>query len=323
MQSVGKDYIHKSNGRNIMKDKKTNGFLKQKNIERLFIFIVLLYPMLQFAVMYIGVNANSILLAFKKYDVDYNVSFAKFDNFKYAFKLLTAGEIILIAAKNSMVIFVMTLIIGFPLNMLFSYYIFKKKFASSAVRFIILLPSIVSNMVMGLMFVKFTESVMPIVLGKFGVDIPNLFFDSRYNLGVVIFYILWTGFTSSLIMYPNAMSAISGEIIESAELDGVSELQELWYIIMPLIYPTITTYMVTGVAGIFSFQGPLFIIYNYEAPTNVYNTGYYLFKKVMAGDGLRDYPNAAAAGLLFTLVSAPLTLGIRKIMDKFGPQTEE
>ena len=130
-----------------MKEKKLNGFSKQKKIERLFIFLVLLYPMLQFAVMYIGVNANSILLAFKKYDVDFNAHFAGFDNFKYALKLLSAGELILISAKNSLVIFLMTLIIGFPLNMLFSYYIFKKKFASSAVRFIILLPSIVSNMV--------------------------------------------------------------------------------------------------------------------------------------------------------------------------------
>lgn len=306
-----------------MKERKLNGFSKQKKIEKLFIFLVLLYPMLQFSVMYIGVNANSILLAFKKYDVDFNVSFAGFDNFKYAIKLLSAGDLLLISAKNSIIIFLLTLIIGFPLNMLFSYYIFKKKFASSAVRFIILLPSIVSNMVMGLMFVKFTESVVPVLLNTVGVDIPNLFLDDKYNLGVVIFYILWTGFTSSLIMYPNAMSAISSEIIESAELDGVSELQELWFIIMPLIYPTITTYMVTGVAGIFSFQGPLFIIYNYNAPTNVYNTGYYLFKKVMAGDGLRDYPNAAAAGLLFTLVSAPLTLGVRALMEKLGPQSDE
>lgn len=306
-----------------MKERKLNGFSKQKKIEKLFIFLVLLYPMLQFSVMYIGVNANSILLAFKKYDVDFNVSFAGFDNFKYAIKLLSAGDLLLISAKNSIIIFLLTLVIGFPLNMLFSYYIFKKKFASSAVRFIILLPSIVSNMVMGLMFVKFTESVVPVLMNSVGVDIPNLFLDDRYNLGVVIFYILWTGFTSSLIMYPNAMSAISSEIIESAELDGVSELQELWFIIMPLIYPTITTYMVTGVAGIFSFQGPLFIIYNYNAPTNVYNTGYYLFKKVMAGDGLRDYPHAAAVGLLFTLVSAPLTLGVRALMEKLGPQSDE
>lgn len=306
-----------------MKEKNTGVVLKQKSKEKLFIFLVLLYPMVQFCIMYIGVNANSILLAFKKYDIDYNVSFAGLDNFIYALKLMFKGELILISAKNSVIIFVTTLIIGFPLNMLFSFYIYKKKFASSAVRFIILLPSIVSNMVMGLMFVKFTESVVPIVLNSFGVDIPNLFLDERCNLGIIIFYIMWTGFTSSLIMYPNAMTAISGEIIESAELDGVSELQELWYIIMPLIYPTITTYMVTGVAAIFSSQGPLFIIYNYDAPGNVYNTGYYLFKKVMAGDGLRDYPNAAAAGLIFTFISAPLTLGVRTIMEKFGPQADD
>ena len=182
---------------------------KHKAAEKLFIFAILLYPMLQFCVMYIGVNANSILLAFKKYDVDFNVSFAGFSNFVYGFKMLFSGELIFIAAKNSILIFLITLVIGLPLNMLFSYYIFKKKFASGAVRFIILMPSMVSHMVMGLMFVKFVENVVPAALGSFNIEVPNLFLDDRYNLGIIIFYIMWTGFTSSLIMYPNAMSAIS------------------------------------------------------------------------------------------------------------------
>ena len=35
------------------------------------------------------------------------------------------------------------------------------------------------------LFVKFTESVVPIVLKSFGQDIPNLFLDERYNLDTI------------------------------------------------------------------------------------------------------------------------------------------
>ena len=305
-----------------MKEKKLSGLSKQKRVEKLFIFLVLLYPMLQFSIMYVGVNANSILLAFKKYDFDFNVSFAGFDNFSYVFKLLTSGELILIAAKNSIVIFVMTLIIGLPLNMLFSYYLFKGYFAHQAIRFVVMLPSILSGMVMSLLFLKFVETSFPEMMNKFfSVKIGNLL-EGKTAVGTIIFYMLWTGFTTSLILYPNAMNAIDDGIIESAQLDGVNTLQELWYIIMPLIYPTITTFFVTGVAALFTNGGPLFAFYYNDAPANVWTMGYYLYVQTVFGEGVTAYPFMSALGLMLTLITVPLVTIVKNIMEKFDPAND-
>ena len=295
---------------------------KKRTAEFIFLAVILAYPLLHFAVFYIGVNFNSILLAFQKYDMDYNLQWNGFGNFVDVFNSLKGSTLLGTSVWNSLRVFFWTTVIGFPLNMLFSYYLYKRIIGHQVIRFIIMLPSIISGMIMSLLFVKFVSGALPRLFYNIGLTLPDLLHDPEYTFGTMLFYTLWTGFTSSLILYPNAMNSIPKEITESAQLDGVNTFKELLYIIMPLIYPTITTFFVTGVASLLSFSGPLFAFYYYNAPPEVYTSGYYLFVRVMASDGITGYPFAAAAGILFTLSSAPLTIITKYCMERFGPQTE-
>ena len=53
---------------NVKMRKIIGGFEQKKRSERLFLAIIFAFPIVQFLVMYVGVNLNSILLAFKTYD---------------------------------------------------------------------------------------------------------------------------------------------------------------------------------------------------------------------------------------------------------------
>ena len=53
---------------NVKMRKVIGGFEQKKRSEHLFLAIIFAFPILQFLVMYVGVNLNSILLAFKTYD---------------------------------------------------------------------------------------------------------------------------------------------------------------------------------------------------------------------------------------------------------------
>ena len=64
-----------------IKQTKTKFFSSSKRRYNLFLFVMLLYPMLQFIIFYIGVNVNSILLAFQKYDSVEGYVPAGFSNF--------------------------------------------------------------------------------------------------------------------------------------------------------------------------------------------------------------------------------------------------
>ena len=59
-------------------------FNRSKRIELIFYIFMLAYPVVQFCIFYLGVNFNSILLAFQKIDVANNKVSWTFDNFKNA-----------------------------------------------------------------------------------------------------------------------------------------------------------------------------------------------------------------------------------------------
>lgn len=296
---------------------------KLKLQETGFICSVLAFPLAMFAIFYLFVNVSSFTMAFQTVDANFNWGFAGLQNFKDVIAKITQnGGLLGTAFKNNLLIFVVTFVIGFPLNMLFSYYLFKGYFAHQVIRFIVMLPSILSGMVMSLLFLKFVETSFPEMMNTFfSVEIGNLL-EGDTAVGTIIFYMLWTGFTSSLILYPNAMNAIDDGIIESAQLDGVNTLQELWYIIMPLIYPTITTFFVTGVAALFTNGGPLFAFYYNDAPAEVWTMGYYLYVQTVFGEGVTAYPFMSALGMMLTLITVPLVMLVKNIMEKCDPAND-
>ena len=90
-----------------------------------------------------------------------------------------------------------------------------------------------------------------------------------------------------------------------------------------MIFPTITVFLVTGVGDFFTANACAYTFYAENAPYNVYTLGYYLFIKVIgANASLADYPYAAAAGLCLTLVAAPITLLVKYLLEKYGPDPE-
>lgn len=293
--------------------------------ERIFIICVLLYPALHFSIFYIGLNTRSLMYAFQSYDSAGQLYFSGFKNFITAWNLITTDTSMLyVGIINSVSLFVLTTAIGMPLNMLFGYYLFKKRFGHKAIRFIAMLPSIVSGLVVTLLFLRFVEGPLPDILRMLKISEKTILFlrDPRFSFGTVVVYSLWTGFGGMLIYYPNAMNAIDGQLFESAKIDGATELQQIWHIILPLVYPTITTFMVTGIAGLLGTAGPLFAFFGYDAPSEIYFSGYYIFRLTMQGSE-SSYPVLAAIGFIFTLISAPLTLLVKWAMENFGPSEND
>lgn len=297
---------------------------RQKNI---FVWCVLAFPLLNFLVFYVAVNAQSFLYAFQQYDSNLNLRWAGFQNFFLVLERFKNTPDFWRYTVNSLIYFLVPTAIGMPLNMVFGYLLYTKIRGGAVLRTLLLLPAMLSSVLNTLMFMKLVEEALPsFMITVFGKEIPNLLTDERYAMWTQIAYALLTGFTTSIIIYPNAMNNVNDSVVESAKIDGASHMNILWRLIVPSIYPTITTYMVLGVAGIFSFAGSLYLFFNTSAPSSVASMGYYLFVGALGGadggSGIRDYPFLSAVGLLFTVVSAPLTLLVQWAMEKYGPSEE-
>ncbi len=308
----------------------------RKAKEYLFVASFLVYPLFLFVVYYLCVNFNSLIMAFREPTItSYSGgSFVGFDNFKTFIERFFGENASLGSAfGNSIKMYLISLIICMPLYLIFAYMIFKKCFLHKTIRAVSMIPQIVSGFVIGMLFKIFiygNNAPLTKFLLSIGVEVNSkgVLYTPALAFGTIIFYNIWLSFGTNLVVYPNAMKEIGDEIFESARLDGVSTAwQELRYIILPLIFPTLSTFLITGLAGIFTNDAGLLSFFNVSAtssdviPETVDNIGFYYTRMLLVGKQT-DYPVLAAGGLLMTVIVAPLTILLKFLLDKFGPSTE-
>ncbi|MBQ7912475.1 MAG: sugar ABC transporter permease [Clostridia bacterium] len=297
--------------------------LTKRKIDKKLIFYIVCFalPILQFLVFYVGVNFQSILLAFQKYDGQ-TTSFY-FDNqdlwvnFKKVYEELTKTNTLLVALKNSLIVWGATSIVGTVAAVFFSYYIYKQKGTGRFFRFILFIPSILPAVLLAIVFKLFTGDVIPVLF-----DAPKVLeAEPNVRFTAVVFYTVWIGFGTQILLYTGTMEQISPAVIEAGQIDGVTPMKELWYIVIPEVIPTIGTFLVSGVAGAFMNQANLYNFYGQTASSDNYTLGYYMFSMVQKntnlGYGEAFYPYASAIGLCCTLLAVPPTLLLRKFFARF------
>ena len=308
------------------KKEKTRKMSSKKKKDLFFYILMMAYPVAYFLIFYVGINFNSIALAFKTYEFDaanhQYTAWAGFANFKGIFNEYAASNLLSNALKNSVVLYFIGLLFV-PLGLLFSFYIAKKAFGHEFFKVMLFLPSILSALILVILYKYVMERLYPaIMLEWFGKEATGLLANPDTRFGALVFYTFLTSFGTSVLIYSSAMSRIPESILESAKIEGVTGLQEFWYITLPLIFPTISTFLIVGIAGIFTNQFNLFSVYGVSAPTSIYTLGYYLFAETAYANSL-SYPRLSAFGILFTVIVIPLTFGLRFVLEKFGSKGAE
>lgn len=290
----------------------------------IFCLIVLLIPVVQFAIFYIGVNVNSFVMAFQKYEVNELTGLGKyvgngFENFKKVFAEIQYEGKFGFALKNSITAFFWVTLIGMTLSLVFSLYIFKKMPGYGVFRVLLFAPSVLSAIVTVTMYKFFVESAIPVLLKM--PDGMGLLSNPDTGMGTIIFYNVWISFGTQILMYSGAMNGIDPSITEAAKLDGANPFVEFFEIILPLIFPTIQTFLVTGIASLFINQLNLVAFKGLNAKPEFMTIGYYLFKDAEAATQAR-MPILATYGVCLTLIAVPLTLLTRWALEKFGPSVD-
>ena len=125
----------------------------------------------------------------------------------------------------------------------------------------------------------------------------------------------WQGLGWSAIIYLAALSGVSQELHEAAQMDGASRFKRIWHIDIPAISTTIAMKLVlaaTGIIGVgfekaYLLQKPM----NLEV-SEVIST--YVYKKGMSS--FRNYSYGAAVGLFNTVINLVLLFMVNGIVDK-------
>lgn len=149
---------------------------------------------------------------------------------------------------------------------------------------------------------------------------PGLLNHSNTYFWIVTAYTVWVSFGSQVLIYSGAMDQIPNEIIEAGKLDGAGSFREFISIVVPFIIPSVTTFIIAGVATIFTNQNNLYSFFgNGESmPLNDKTIGYYLFYLINSSKRMSNYCYASLLGLVSTCVAVPLTFVVRKVVSLWG-----
>lgn len=304
----------------------TTKVTSRKIKKNLFYLSVVALPILQFIVFYVVVNFRSIMFAFQKYDVIEQYSFAGFEQFKKFFIDLKTEQSMVYSLKNSTILFAATLCVGTVGAVLLSNYIYKNCFMGKFFRITLFLPTIVSGIVLVTTYKFWIDQGVPYIAeflwGK-EIDPPLSNVDLKFTL--ILCFSLWFGFGTQVLMYTSSMSGISPEIVESAELDGITPFKELIYITLPLIYNVFLTFITVGIAGFFTNRMMTYSFCGQDADPQIFTFGYFLYMRTQVASKLQDFDAfcyLSAAGIVMTLIAVPFTLGVKKFLEKIGPSED-
>ena len=296
--------------------------------EWLFVYGMLLIPLIQFAIFYIWINANSIIMAFREFTFEWDendneIYVWSFYNFTRFFKEWSNPESVIVSALMNTLKYFAAGVIMVPVTFFVSYFLYKKIWGYKMFRVVFFLPSIVSAVLFVTTYIELIKfgGALSTVWSWFGAELPEIINDPERTTGTIIAFTVWTGFGVNMILYQSAMSRVPQEIIEASKLDGCPWYKELWSIIIPMVWSTVSTTLILQFTTLFNSTGPILLFADAGRQAlldnkEVTTIAFWIYQKTRGGVDL-NYP--AAIGLFFTAVSVPLVFLVRWVFNKIDP----
>ena len=298
---------------------------KMNDMERsglVFAIIVLVPVFISFLVFWVGVNASSIALAFTAKDVETGKEIFSFEYFGRLFRSFKDPESALMGALGNTMKYFIIHLIKLLLSVTVAYFLYKKVPGHIVYKILFYLPAMIPSIVYIAIFKELLGKyglIYTIVDTIFSYQLPEFFAQPETATNAILFYVLWSGFGTSMLIFVGSMNRIPGEVIDAANLDGVGMAREFVQIVLPLIWETFGTYFILAFTGIFMETGPLlyFIGEPQDDTLKCQTINYWMFLQVR-GD---EYNYPSAIGLFFGILTVPFVVLCRWMVTKIETVT--
>ena len=288
----------------------------------LFIISFIALPIASFLVFYVYVNLSSFTMAFQK-PVDGVLKWAGLENFEWVFDKIKNGstmetENLRLAFQNTFKTFGINMIM-YPIGLAISYFIYKKIWGYKYFRIVFYLPSIISGVVVAFFFTELMSpsGFFPGLLQNIynlDYDLYNPLRDSTFANKMVFLHMIWLGFPGNLIIWGGTFSRIPDSLIESARLDGIGWIRELFQIIIPLVWPTLVLTLTLSISGLFGATGSVFLLTGGQLGTQTVSNWMYMHVQRSTNPMATPLYRVSAMGLMLTAVSCVLAFTTRKFL---------
>ena len=286
---------------------------KKKNRKKNLMYLLFLLPGLLYLLINNYIPMFGVFIAFK--NIDYVKGIFKSDwiglqNFRFLFKTKDA----LIMTRNTLLYNVAFIVLGTIFAIFIAILLCElgERISARLFQSALILPYLLSWVIISYIVFAFLSSdngyINKAILEAAGKDGINWYGTPFYWVIILVLVYLWQSMGYQSIVYMSNIAGIDSSIKEAARIDGANKLQEIRYIILPLLKPTVIIMVLMAIGRIFYsdfglfFQVPMDSGALYPA-TQTVDT--YVYRGLMK---LNDIGMASAAGLYQSVVGFILVL---------------
>ncbi|MBK8822945.1 MAG: sugar ABC transporter permease [Anaerolineales bacterium] len=220
---------------------------------------------------------RTLILSF--YD-EASVNFVWFENFKYVF----TNDGMLIVFRNNLMWMIFGTLFTVTTGLLIAVLADRSKFESVA-KALIFMPMAISFVGAGVIW-NFVYSVKPVDASQIGLlNSVVVFFGGQpqawtaffqpWNNFFLIIIVIWLQTGYAMVLFSAAIKGVSSEILEAARVDGATELQVFFRIMIPQIMGTIITVSTTIIIFTLKIFDVVIVMTGGQYGTSVIATEFY------------------------------------------------
>ncbi len=287
--------------------------------KKIFVASFLIIPIVNFLVFWLYVHLDSFLLAFKTLEGGKEVF--SLNQFRDIWKSWTQGTNLVdgfkigTAFKNTMLFYGAGILVVFPISIFASYFIYKKIVGYRFFRVIMYLPSIITSAALVMMYRYLIDhgGLMHKIF-----QLTNLadavyqapLTDPSTAIWTILIYNVLCGLGGNIVIMGGAMNSLSPEMLEAGEIDGCNWFQELIYLVIPGIWPTLSTIIILSTAGCLGSTGPILAFTKGAQETET--LAYVMYHLTLKGRTFLYLPSAI--GIVMTVITVPIVFMVRKLI---------
>ena len=179
--------------------KRLKGKLKKNWRDRLFVALLLALPIASFAVFWLYVNFEGIVMAFQQMDPVTNTEYFTLDNFKEVFlDMGKDGGLVGESLLNTFLIYGAGVFIATPITIVIAFFMMKGMPMTNFYKVLFFLPSMISQVAFVYVFMYFIGGSGPIkeIYINMGGSADNfpVFLGEGWAMPTILFFGIWSSF---------------------------------------------------------------------------------------------------------------------------------
>lgn len=272
--------------------------------------ILFLFPALFFlGVFIVWPILSSLQLSFVEWNgIDPQRDFVAMDNWVR----LLQDSVFWRALGNNLIIVALSILIQLPVAMALAVLLDKGGRKLQLFKTVYFFPMLMSTVAIGILFKYIYDPTFGLVttlLERVGLDmlVRNWLGDPEIVLYSVIGVICWQYIPFYMILFLAALTGIPEELREAALIDGATENQYFWRIVLPLLRGTISTAVVLSLIGSLKYFDLIWVMTE-GGPSNASELmATYMYKKAFQSFEM-GYGSTVATALFVIVMGIALTV---------------